>query len=594
MQQEIMSDRNNRIQIRNMYYLSFMTMVVSLFIGVLGSIVDGIIIGRLLGPMAMASYGLISPVTGILMMLGSIVVSGASYMCVQYMSKGDVKGANGVFSLSIVTGMVVAVAFTAFILIFSGSLVRFLGADKGIELYDDARAYLVGLSFGFIFSIGSMVMHPYLNLEGDRKRTVAAIFVSLVVNISSDLICIYVIGGGLFGIAIATVLSQIAGFLISLFHFTRNRSLFRFSFESICFRQLKDLLSGGTPMAVNRLCYVFKVVLLNRLVLIIAGTTALSAMSVQNNLYNFISIASMSTAMSMMTNTGILEGEHNEGSMKILLKTGLKSGVIINFVISFIVFIFAKALATIYTGGDEEVTKYAVTCLRFFALSLVLLVVAQTYICFILGTGRKRLTVIYMLLHNLILPVGMAFFLGKLMGLTGFYASFIICEAVMLAIIFAVTFCLQKRIPGTFTDYMLLSDEFEIPTKNRLEWSMAEDEDAMRASEAAYEFLKALGTDNRKSMIASLSIEEMTRNIFEHGKKGNKKLLVYERLVVTKDRNVVLRIRDNGKQFDPIRWLELYEEKDCTKNIGIRMIFKASSDFRYVNTMGMNTLIIKI
>ena len=95
-------------------------------------------------------------------------------------------------------------------------------------------------------------------------------------------------------------------------------------------------------------------------------------------------------------------------------------------------------------------------------------------------------------------------------------------------------------------------------------------------------------------MIASLSIEEMTRNIFEHGKKGNKKLLVYERLVVTKDRDVVLRIRDNGKQFDPIRWLELYEENDCTKNIGIRMIFKASSDFRYVNTMGMNTLIIKI
>lgn len=586
---------NDQKQIRQMYFLSFGTMVITFLIGVIGSIVDGVIIGRCLGTSAMASYGLTSPVTGLMMLLGSVVVSGASLLCVQFMSRGDMTAANGVFTVNILIGAIVAIAFTAAVLLFSGPLVMLLGAkESATDLFDQAQEYLVGLSIGFIFSMGSMVLHPYLNLEGDRIRTIAAVIISLIVNISSDLICIFVLHTGLFGIAIATVLSQLAGFLVSLSHFTADRSLFRLSFRNIPWKMAKDLLSGGSPMAVNRLCFVIKTIWMNRIVLMIAGTSALSAISVMNNLYNFISIASLSSAMAMMTVAGMLEGEHDRSAMSYLLKTGIKAGVFINGLITVIVFAFAGFFAGIYAEGDGEVISYATTCLKYFATSLIFLAIAQIYICYLLGSGRKKLTVFYMLMHNLVLPIGCAYVLGTVFGLEGFWASFVICEVIMLAVFSAAAAIRNRKFITKPDDYMFLTEEFDISDDRQLKLSPKGEKDVADISEKAYLFLKEQGVDERRCFITSLSIEEMTKNIFEHGKRDNKILVIYERLVVNAEGRVELRIRDNGKRFDPKTWLSLYDEKDVTHNVGINMISKMATDFRYMNSMGLNVLIIEV
>ena len=89
-------------------------------------------------------------------------------------------------------------------------------------------------------------------------------------------------------------------------------------------------------------------------------------------------------------------------------------------------------------------------------------------------------------------------------------------------------------------------------------------------------------------------MEEMAGNIVEHGfNKDNKKHSVDTR-VVYKDGDVVLRLRDDCKPFDPEQRQKIADPGDPVKNIGIRMVFKISKKVEYQSLLGLNVLTIRI
>jgi hypothetical protein len=58
---------------------------------------------------------------------------------------------------------------------------------------------------------------------------------------------------------------------------------------------------------------------------------------------------------------------------------------------------------------------------------------------------------------------------------------------------------------------------------------------------------------------------------------------------------MIIRIRDNTKEFDPTMRLEQYKgDKDVTKNIGIRIVAGLAEDMTYRSTAGVNNLLIKL
>lgn len=84
----------------------------------------------------------------------------------------------------------------------------------------------------------------------------------------------------------------------------------------------------------------------------------------------------------------------------------------------------------------------------------------------------------------------------------------------------------------------------------------------------------------------------MAGNIVSYGFKDNEKHHVDIR-VVAKD-GIILRIRDDCREFDPKKYLEQFSPEDKTKNIGIRMIAGIAKDMTYRRNAGINTLLIVI
>ena len=64
--------------------------------------------------------------------------------------------------------------------------------------------------------------------------------------------------------------------------------------------------------------------------------------------------------------------------------------------------------------------------------------------------------------------------------------------------------------------------------------------------------------------------------------------------MVYKEEELVLRITDNCRAFDPQEKLALIDPDDITKNIGLRMVSRISRRMLYSNMLGLNVLTITI
>ena len=111
--------------------------------------------------------------------------------------------------------------------------------------------------------------------------------------------------------------------------------------------------------------------------------------------------------------------------------------------------------------------------------------------------------------------------------------------------------------------------------------------------EKVMEFCQKRDVDHRKAYFAALCTEEMASNIVQYGFDGKKNQSLMIRVVVTDD-DLILRFRDSCKLFNIREKYQSDDHKDVTKNIGIRLVMKMAKDVMYINTLNLNTTIIKI
>ncbi len=86
----------------------------------------------------------------------------------------------------------------------------------------------------------------------------------------------------------------------------------------------------------------------------------------------------------------------------------------------------------------------------------------------------------------------------------------------------------------------------------------------------------------------------MAGNVIKHGFSADGKRHSVDLRVVKKDDDVILRIRDDCKEFDPMARTGILDDEDKTKNIGIRLVTGISKDVSYQNLLGLNVLTIRI
>ena len=581
--------------IKKLFRQMLVTQILSAMTVTLCMLIDSIMIGRFLGVDAMTAYGLASPVLLVFAALGSLISAGVQVMCGRTMGAGDKEKTNACFTASVMLTLIVSAVGMAAVLIFTDQICTVLcsgehAADE--KVFELTKDYLRGFIIGAPAFISAQVMVPYMQLSGSQVRLVIAVAMMTVGDILFDILNVFVIKQETFGMGLASSLSYYIAFVIGAAYFFKKKCLFRLRpkllTRKVCGRMLKD----GIPTLINQMSLVLLTFLLNKMLLNVSGKYAVAAYSVISTAGNICYAFSSGVAAVALTLSSIFYGDADRGTLKKLVKIMSFYAVTVCATVTVISLIAADPLVTLFLT-DDNAKSMAVSGFRLFVLSLVPCALNTSFKNFYQGIERVPYTMTISVFQNFFLPAAAAFILSRFFGVTGVWLGFVCGETATLCCIAALVFFKNKRIAVSAESFAMLPEDFGVSDEDCFELSVTDPAKVIEASEQAGSFCVSRGLPRKIGSLIGLCVEEMANNIVTHGFDGKKSHSIDIRVMI-KNSAPVLRIRDNCRNFDPVKYMELHSTDDPVAHIGIRMVMKLTKDANYVNSLGLNNLTLRL
>lgn len=230
---------------RNIVYMA-VPMTVAQLINILYNVVDRMYLGRLPGHLALTGLGLCLPIISILMGFANLCGMGGGPLCSICRGRGEDEEAEQIMGNSFALLLIFGTALMALCLIFRRPILYLFGASDITFPY--ANDYLTIYILGTLFVMISLGMNPFINAQGFSRMGMITVAVGAVINIVLDPIFIFLLGMGVQGAALATVISQACSAVWVLKFLTGKRALLKLRLSALRLQagRVKRILSLGT------------------------------------------------------------------------------------------------------------------------------------------------------------------------------------------------------------------------------------------------------------------------------------------------------------------------------------------------------------
>lgn len=200
---------------------------------VLYNVVDRAFIGHIeeVGLDAFTGIGLVMPVTYIITAFANLCGTGGAPLCSIARGRGDEERAARIMGVSFTFLLLLGALLTAFFYLFHEPILYLAGGSP--ETVFHAKRYLLIYLAGTIPVMIGLGMNPFINAQGFGKIGMMTTLLGAVVNLILDPICIFVLGMGVQGAALATVIAQTCSALWVLRFLTGQEAILRLSRASL-------------------------------------------------------------------------------------------------------------------------------------------------------------------------------------------------------------------------------------------------------------------------------------------------------------------------------------------------------------------------
>ena len=410
------------------------------------NISDTLIVGRFIGTDALAavgaSYALIIFLTSVL--LGLCMGSGALFS-IFYGEKNDDALKSSIF-LSFIMTAVLAVIINIFIFAYLDDIIVLMQTPP--EIYDLAYTYLNIVFTGFFFTFIYNFFTCLLRAVGNARTPLYFLAASAVLNIILSVVLVAVLGMGVAGSAIGTVIAQgacAAG--LAVYTFAKCPELIPHAeHRRWDLSMLREIASASVLTCTQQSVMNFGILMVQGLVNSF-GASVMAAFTVAVKIDSLAYMPAQDFGNAFSTFIG-----QNFGAKQYeRIRTGIKSAIRISFLfcaaISLIVFIFADDFMRIFVSADEtEIIALGAEYLRiegsfYFGIGILFLLYG-----FYRAINFPAMSVVLTVI-SLGTRVGLAYYLASTpMGAAGIWWSIPI--GWILADVFGIVFYKRKYRQG--------------------------------------------------------------------------------------------------------------------------------------------------
>ncbi|TQS83366.1 hypothetical protein A3206_06930 [Candidatus Methanomassiliicoccus intestinalis] len=542
----------------------------------LGVVIDGVIVGNLLGPNSLSAINLTSPLIQLLSAITVLINVGGATLAAIFIGRGKTEDASRIFTTSVVINLIVGVVITVLGTVFIDEIVSVLCSDASLApLVKDYASVVLISSLLYMLLPGICV---FVRTDSNPKLATAALVIANIVNLGLDIVFIEFMNLGVGSSALATSLGYLVGVCILLIHVTKKERVFRFKFSGI--KYAGSIFAMGAPVALASALMTVRLFGMNSIVLQYLGADGVSVMAVCLNLMMIASMFIGGTAQTMQPIGGVLQGSEDYRGMNLVIKAATKILIICLAVLVSLIFLFPGAFASFFGLTDPELVNFAEPALRIFSLCLPLYGINYMLMIIYQIQGHKKLASAVSSAQALMVVV-VALILVP-MNNDLIWASFAIGELIVLAGTSVAAYVIHKKRGLTTLTLQKTAPEgafiFDVSMKG-------DGSDMKSMMDELHSYLVSSGLSASVMNRIELCCEELTLNVIEHGLNESKNHYLDINIKEAED-NIVITIKDDGPVFDPIKY-----DGDGK---GLLLVKGICSSISYSRAMDQNLVTVKV
>ncbi|MBR0163596.1 MAG: MATE family efflux transporter [Lachnospiraceae bacterium] len=411
-------------------------LLVAQLLQLLYNIVDRVYIGRIPGEGtdALGAVGLVFPVIIIITGLTNLFGMGASPLFSIALGAGDTKKADDIlhtaFRLMVCTAVVVFVCGEY----LAAPLLTLFGADETLLpiALPYARIYLCGT----LFTMTASGLNPFINAQGFPRIGMLTIVIGAVTNLVLDPVFIFVLGLGVRGAAIATVLAQSLSFFFVLSFFRGKKTQFRLKMPwyggdalkmfpvSARFIHARDIVGLGFASFVMQATNSLVQIACNNALLAHGGAIFVSVMTVVASVRNILDTPPLAVADGTAPLIGFNYGARHGIQIKKAVRLMTLIGVSYTFAVWLLVEWRAEAFVRIFTD-DTTLFAPAAHAMRIYFRAFVFQALQYSGQSVFKALGFKKQAIFFSIFRKVVLVVPLIYLLsGPLsMGTDGVFRA---------------------------------------------------------------------------------------------------------------------------------------------------------------------------
>ena len=546
--------------------------------------VDSIIVSFLIGAANLSAIQVSSPLITFINLIYWMVGLGGSVLCSIAKSEFDEEKSNSLFSVSIISLIVLGVLVLILGLLTKGTLIPMLTTSKEIiPLVDE---FFTVLLFGMPLLCYLMSLSYFVRADGLPNLAFQSILISNIVNIIMDVVYIKVFGFGIGGAALATATGYAVGSVyISTYFFKSERTLEFYKLSKIklhnALNYFKDIATSGFSSASTQLCFTVQLLIYNGVIGIVLGKYGLTAYNVCIGCSYILYMFLIGASQTMSPIVSVYYQEEDYSGVDYVVKKALKVALV-SSVALVLLFAFVPQTALTLYSIHGQAAPTVVNALRIFIFCFIGVAITFLFTFYTQAIKRNKLSLSTSVIEGFIAPVGLLFILTPLMGGDGIWLSFVGAEVITIIYIFISTKYISKKTNGEYGGFFINK---KIPTGDVLDLTVGSTlKETVDVAQHIEKYLKELGIDDKKAIIVGLSVEEMLVNIINI----NENLDSIDVLVKVQENRILVGIKDQGIDFNPVI------ENDNLEFDNISVLNKIADEVDYSRVLGLNSTVITI
>lgn len=385
------------------------------------TIADIFFVSKAAGENGLAVMNLIAPIFALIYAIGSMVGIGAA---TRYsIQKNRNEPCDDYFSNAIFTSLIICLPFMLVGLFCPELVLKLLGADATLVALGATYVRII-LCFAPFFMLNTIIV-AFVRNDDAPKIAMCATLVSCLFNILFDYILMFPLNLGLMGAALATGCSPIISIGICLIHLLSKKNTIKFTWKTPSPKRFISSCQLGVASFVEQISGGITTLVLNFILLGIAGNTAVAAYGIISNVALVGSSMLNGVSQGLQPMASEATGKADEESKKRIIKHSLLIGSIIALSLLGVILALAEPIVSIFNSEQAtELASIATMGMKLYFIGFLFASVNIIRAGYFSAVDKSLQSTIIAISRGFVAIVIFAFLLSKIFGIVGAWLAF--------------------------------------------------------------------------------------------------------------------------------------------------------------------------